>query len=217
MEAFIYVRMTFQPWSRNLRPMRSDDNIASPAERLANGVVQSVNVVLAVTGCVAMGVLVGTHTDPLQHGTYTPFIVISFGGMQRRRLLGLIWAVAPVGELVKADRTAPLRAPAPLSGHGLGSAVPTRITAEPAGVGDHLLVAGGLFYSALASCSTWRECASRKRSGTVSSSLPPTCHYAAIGYLGGLKINLSVARWTAVGSGPEQSQLLGQPSRRPGC
>ena len=66
MEAFIYVRMTFQPWSRNLRPMRSDHNIASRAERLANGLVQSVNVVLAVTGCVALGVLVGTHADPLQ-------------------------------------------------------------------------------------------------------------------------------------------------------
>ena len=46
--------------------MRSDNNIASPAERLANGVVQSVNVVLAVTGCVALGVLVGTHADPLR-------------------------------------------------------------------------------------------------------------------------------------------------------
>ena len=42
MEAFIHVRMTFQPRSRNLRLMRSDYNIASPAERLADGVVQSV-------------------------------------------------------------------------------------------------------------------------------------------------------------------------------
>jgi hemolysin III len=66
MEAFIHVRMTFQPRARNLRPMRSDHNIASRAERLANGLVQSVNVVLAVTGCVALGVLVGTHADPLQ-------------------------------------------------------------------------------------------------------------------------------------------------------
>jgi hemolysin III len=46
--------------------MQSDYNSASPAERLANGVVQSVNVVLAVTGCVALGVLVGTHADPLR-------------------------------------------------------------------------------------------------------------------------------------------------------
>ena len=66
MEAFIHVRMTFQPRARNLRPMRSDHTIASRAERLANGLVQSVNVVLAVTGCVALGALVGTHADPLQ-------------------------------------------------------------------------------------------------------------------------------------------------------
>jgi hemolysin III len=46
--------------------MQSDYNIASPAERLANGLVQSVNVVLAVTGCVALGVLVRRHTDPLE-------------------------------------------------------------------------------------------------------------------------------------------------------
>jgi predicted membrane channel-forming protein YqfA (hemolysin III family) len=58
--------MTLQPRSRNLRPMQSDYNTASLAERLADGVVQSVNVVLAVTGCVALGVLVGTHADPLR-------------------------------------------------------------------------------------------------------------------------------------------------------
>jgi hemolysin III len=46
--------------------MQSDHNTASPAERLANGVVQSVNVVLAVTGSVALGVLVRTHADPLR-------------------------------------------------------------------------------------------------------------------------------------------------------
>ena len=47
--------------------MRSDYNIASPAERLADGVVQSVNVVLAVAGCVALGALVGTSgNDVLQ-------------------------------------------------------------------------------------------------------------------------------------------------------
>ena len=46
--------------------MRSGYNIASPAERMADGVVQSVNVVLAVAGCVALGALVDTHADPLQ-------------------------------------------------------------------------------------------------------------------------------------------------------
>ena len=61
-----FVRMTLQPRSRNLRPMQSDYNTASLAERLADGVVQSVNVVLAVTGCVALGALVGTHADPLR-------------------------------------------------------------------------------------------------------------------------------------------------------
>ncbi len=40
--------------------MRLSYNIASPAERLADGVVQSVNVVLAVVRCVALGVLVDT-------------------------------------------------------------------------------------------------------------------------------------------------------------
>jgi hypothetical protein len=45
--------------------MRSDYNIAPPpsAERLAEGVVQSVSVVLAAVGCVALGVLAGIHTD----------------------------------------------------------------------------------------------------------------------------------------------------------
>ncbi len=32
-------------------------------ERLADGVVQSVNVVLAAVGCVVLGVLAGTHAD----------------------------------------------------------------------------------------------------------------------------------------------------------
>jgi len=40
---------------------------ASPsAERLADGVVQSVNVVLAAAGCVVLGVLAGTRADPLR-------------------------------------------------------------------------------------------------------------------------------------------------------
>ncbi len=48
--------------------MQSGYNIAPPSstERLADGVVQSVNVVLAAVGCVALGVLAGTHTDPLR-------------------------------------------------------------------------------------------------------------------------------------------------------
>jgi hemolysin III len=36
----------------------------SSTERLADGVVQSVNVVLAAAGCVVLGVLAGTHADP---------------------------------------------------------------------------------------------------------------------------------------------------------
>jgi hemolysin III len=45
--------------------MRSG-RVAPPpsAERLADGVVQSVNVVLAAAGCVVLGILVGTHADP---------------------------------------------------------------------------------------------------------------------------------------------------------
>ena len=46
--------------------MGSDGNVAPPlvAERLLDGVVQSVNVVLAVAGCVALGVVAGVHADP---------------------------------------------------------------------------------------------------------------------------------------------------------
>jgi len=45
--------------------MRSG-HVAPPpsAERLADGVVQSVNVVLAAAGCVVLGVLGGAHADP---------------------------------------------------------------------------------------------------------------------------------------------------------
>jgi hemolysin III len=48
--------------------MPSDSNIVPPAsaERLADGVVQSVNVALAVAGCVGLGVLAGTRTDRLR-------------------------------------------------------------------------------------------------------------------------------------------------------
>jgi hemolysin III len=45
--------------------MGSDDDVAPPStERLVDGVVQSVNVVLAMAGCVALGVLAGAHFDP---------------------------------------------------------------------------------------------------------------------------------------------------------
>jgi hemolysin III len=37
-----------------------------PAERIADGVVQGVNVVLAVAGCIGLGVLARTLTDPLR-------------------------------------------------------------------------------------------------------------------------------------------------------
>jgi hemolysin III len=174
--------------------MRSDYNIASPAERLADGVVQSVNVVLAVAGCVALGALVGTHADPLQlaalavyragllamvgasalyawgrggrrhmlyrhldhaaifvmiAGTYTPFLVISFGGTQGRWLLALIWAVALVGVLLKLiapRRFEPLSVPLYLV---MGWAVlsqPRLLLSLPESV-ITLLVAGGVFYS----------------------------------------------------------------------
>jgi hemolysin III len=55
--------------------MRSDYNIApSPsAERLADGVVQSVNVVLAAAGCVVLGVLAGTRADPLRLAALTVY------------------------------------------------------------------------------------------------------------------------------------------------
>jgi hypothetical protein len=61
---FDHDQMTPLSRSRNLDAVGL--NIGSPAERLAKGVVQSVNVVLAVTGCVALGVLVRRHTDPLR-------------------------------------------------------------------------------------------------------------------------------------------------------
>jgi len=230
MEAFIYVRMTFQPWSRNLRPMRSDDNIASPAERLANGVVQSVNVVLAVTGCVALGVLVGTHADPLQlaalavygagllamvgasalyawgrggrrhtlyrhldhaaifvmiAGTYTPFIVISFGGMQGRWLLALIWAVALAGVLLKLiapRRFEPLSVPLYLV---MGWAVlsqPGLLLSLPASV-IMLLVAGGVFYSVgiVFHLARMRFQEAIWHSFVLAAA---ACHYAAIVHIG---------------------------------
>jgi hemolysin III len=44
--------------------MGVDDNVALPStERLVDGVVQSVNVLLAVAGCIALGILAGAHFD----------------------------------------------------------------------------------------------------------------------------------------------------------
>jgi hemolysin III len=140
------VEMTHWSPVPRLRPMQSAYNVASPSvERLADGVVQCVNVVLAAAGCAVLGVLVGTHANPrllsaltlygagllamvgtsalyawarggcrhmlyrrLDHaaiflmiaGTYTPFTMISFGGVHHR-LLALIWALALLGALLK--------------------------------------------------------------------------------------------------------------------
>jgi predicted membrane channel-forming protein YqfA (hemolysin III family) len=67
--------MTPQSRAPNLRPMRSDYNVAPPpsAERLADGVVQSVNVVLAVAACVVLGVSAGTRSDPLRLAALTVY------------------------------------------------------------------------------------------------------------------------------------------------
>jgi hemolysin III len=48
--------------------MRSDYNVNPPlsVERLADGLVQSLNVVLAAAGCVVLGVLACSRTDPLR-------------------------------------------------------------------------------------------------------------------------------------------------------
>jgi hypothetical protein len=48
--------------------MHPDREIVLPpsAERMADGLVQSVNVVLALAGCVALGVLAGTLVDNLR-------------------------------------------------------------------------------------------------------------------------------------------------------
>jgi hemolysin III len=176
--------------------MQSAYNIASPpVERLADGVVQCVNVVLAAAGCVVLGVLVGIHADPrllaaltvygagllamvgtsalyawarggcrhmlyrhLDHaaiflmiaGTYTPFTVISFGGVHGLRLLAMIWTVALLGvlfKLIAPRRVERLSIPlylilgwAVLSDPGLLLSLPTPVVT--------LLVAGGVFYSA---------------------------------------------------------------------
>jgi hemolysin III len=176
--------------------MRSGYDIAPPplAERLADGVVQSVSVVLAAAGCVVLGVLVGTRSDPLQlaavavygagllamvgasalyawgrggrrhmlyrhldhaaiflmiAGTYTPFTVISFGGVHER-LLALIWVVALVGLLLKliVPRLAePLSVPLYLIMGWTVLSDPGLLLSLPASVVT-LLVAGGVFYTA---------------------------------------------------------------------
>ena len=55
--------------------MRSGYDIAPPplVERLADGVVQSVNVVLAAAGCVVLGVLAYPHADPLRLAALTVY------------------------------------------------------------------------------------------------------------------------------------------------
>jgi hemolysin III len=175
--------------------MQSAHNTAPlPVERLADGVVQCVNVVLAAAGCVVLAGLVDTHADPrllpaltaygagllamvgssalyawarggcrqmlyrrLDHaaiflmigGTYTPFTMISFGGVHHG-LLALVWAVALTGVLLKLiapRRVERLSIPlylilgwAVLSDPGLLLSLPTPVVT--------LLVAGGGFYTA---------------------------------------------------------------------
>src|SRR5690349_9889239 len=53
-------------------PMRSG-HVAPTAERLADGVVQSVNVVLAAAGCVVLGILGGAHADPWRLAALTAY------------------------------------------------------------------------------------------------------------------------------------------------
>jgi hemolysin III len=56
------------------RPLPSAYKIASPpTERLADGVVQCVNVVLAAAGCVVLGVLRGAHADPWRLAALTAY------------------------------------------------------------------------------------------------------------------------------------------------
>jgi hemolysin III len=188
--------MTPQFRPLNLRPMRSDHNITPPpsAERLADGVVQSLSVALAVAGCVVLGVLACAHANPLRvaaltvygagllamvgasalyawgrggrrhglyrhldqgaiflmiAGTYTPFTVISFGGVHGR-LLTLIWVVAVVGVLFKliAGRLAErLCVPLYLIMGWTVLSDPELLLNLPASVVT-LLVAGGVFYTA---------------------------------------------------------------------
>ena len=207
--------------------MRSASNIAPPplAERLADGVVQGVNVVLAAAGCVILGMLVGPHADPLRlaaltvygagllamagasalyawgrggrrhmlyrhldhaaiflmiAGTYTPFTVISFGGMHGR-LLALIWATALVGVLLKLigrRRAEPLSVPiylimgwAVLSDPGLLLNLPAQVVT--------LLASGGVLYTAGI---TFHLARMRFQEAIWHSFVlaAATCHYAAV-------------------------------------
>jgi hemolysin III len=207
--------------------MRSGYDIAPPplAERLADGVVQSVSVVLAAAGCVVLGVLVGTRSDPLQlaavavygagllamvgasalyawgrggrrhmlyrhldhaaiflmiAGTYTPFTVISFGGVHGR-LLALIWVVALVGLLLKliVPRLAePLSVPLYLIMGWTVLSDPGLLLSLPASVVT-LLVAGGVFYTAGI---TFHRARMRFQEAIWHSFVlaAAACHYAAV-------------------------------------
>ena len=53
--------------------MRSGHNITPSAERLADGVVQSVNVALAAAGCIVLDVLAGTHASPRRLAALTVY------------------------------------------------------------------------------------------------------------------------------------------------
>ena len=60
-------QVTLRQPSCHCRSTMSDDDVALPStERLVDGVVQSVNVVQAVAGCIVLGVLAGAHADPLR-------------------------------------------------------------------------------------------------------------------------------------------------------
>jgi hemolysin III len=207
--------------------MRSDYNIApSPsAERLADGVVQSANVVLAAAGCVVLGVLAGTRADPLRlaaltvygagllamvgasalyawgrgsrrhmlyrhldhaaiflmiAGTYTPFTVISFGGVHGG-LLALIWGIALVGMLLKLiapRRAEPLCLPLYLIMGWTVLSDPGLLLSLPASVVT-LLVAGGVFYTVGI---TFHLARMRFQEAIWHSFVlaAATCHYAAV-------------------------------------
>ena len=211
--------------------MRSGYIIAPPpsAERLADGVVQSVVLVLAAAGCVVLGVLAGTHADPprlaaltvygagllamagtsalyawarggrrhrlyrqLDHaaiflmiaGTYTPFIVISSGGVHGRRLLALIWAVALVGvllTLIAPRRVEPLSVPLYLGMGWVGLSNPGLLLNLPGPV-VMLLVAGGVFYTVGI---TFHLARVRFQEAIWHCFVlaAATCHYAAVVYV----------------------------------
>ena len=55
--------------------MNADFAPVRPAERIADGVVQGVNVVLAVAGCAALGVLACSLTDRLRAAALAAYAV----------------------------------------------------------------------------------------------------------------------------------------------